>query len=106
MLIALDDMKRFLGIPLSDTLEDAEITESINAAVAFLVRVRPDKSYANPSPDVLLALKWLTQGFYENRGAETDSADTAGYGFGSVPGVSRDTYMILGLFRNFPPAVA
>lgn len=100
-VLSLDDAKRYLNIPLANTVDDAELTEFIAAAVQRVERhLFGENSDEHLDPDALSALQvlavkvvlaefWRTQRFKTARAAGSASgtsieADTGPAGLASL----------------------
>lgn len=99
-------LKAHRGIDPKDTFDDARLQLAVDAALAWINRVRPDRDWRNPSADELQGLIYLASDFFERHGANT-AGENAGYEFsGPIPVSNPDIPRLLGIGRYFGPVVA
>ena len=105
-MVTAADVKSFLGLDPTDTIDDKWIQWALDAAVDYLALELPHRDWRNPTDRERLGMVMLAGRFFERRGADGNDVN-AGYDFsGPIPLVGRQIEQLLGLGRYFGPVVA
>lgn len=103
----LEDLKNDLGIAADDTRDDAKLTATLQAAVAYVERVRSDLDFESGVPaDVSLGTVRLAGRWHTRRRSPDGLVNMAELGASRVPGVDPDIERLLGIGRYGKPVVA
>jgi hypothetical protein len=108
----LNSLKSDLGIDESDTRDDARLTTMLNAAVAYVERVRPEFDYADlpvgeiPTDDLILGTIRLAGRWHTRRRSPDGLVNMAELGASRVPSFDPDIEKLLGVGRYRAPVIA
>lgn len=107
-------LKLDMSIAENDTRDDAELTTQLDAAVAFVERVRPEFNYADdpivelPEPPKYLSLGTLrlARRWQERKMSPAALVSLAELGAARIPSFDPDIDMMLGIGRYTPARFA
>lgn len=110
----LVELKDDLDIDETDTRDDERLTTVLDAAVAFVVRVRPVFNYADdplsdypaPTADLHLGALRLAGRWHTRRRSPDGLIQMAELGASRVPGFDPDIDRLLGIGRYAPAVFA
>lgn len=110
----LPQLRKDRGLADDETREDAELLQVLEAAVAFVERVRPEFNYVadplsekpEPTADHVLGTIRLAGRWHDRRRAPNGQTAMAELGRTSVPSVDPDISRLLRIGRFAPPRTA
>lgn len=109
----LADIRKDRKLADDETREDAQLQQALDAAVAFVERVRPEFNYADPlsdkpepTADHVLGTVRLAGRWHDRRRASNGQTSMAELGNTSVPSVDPDISRLLRIGRFAPPRTA
>lgn len=111
---ALDVLRLDRGLKESETEQDERLQQTLDAAVAFVERVRPDfnytedplSEYPEPTADHVLGTVRLAGRWHDRRRAPDGQIGMGELGTTSVPSVDPDVSRLLGIGRFSSPRFA
>lgn len=114
MWVTLDELKADMSVDLTDTRDDGRLQQVLDAAVAFVQRVRPVFNYdADPlsvlpdvSADVKLGTLRLAGRWHTRRRSPDALIQMAEMGASRVPSFDSDIERLLGIGRFAGPVFA
>lgn len=106
----LAELKTEMGVDPDDTRDDAPLTTNLDAAVAFVQRVRPEFDYEadtlselpDPTSDLRLGTLRLARRWFERRRSPGGLVDMGELGSARVPSFDPDIDRLLGIGRYAP----
>lgn len=110
----LTDVRLDRNLAESETREDDQLQQALDAAVAFVERVRPEFNYTadplselpDPTADLVLGVVRLAGRWHDRRRAPNGQVAMGDLGTTSVPSVDPDVSRLLGIGRFSPPKFA
>lgn len=110
----LTEVRLDRGLDDDETREDEQLQQVLDAAVAFVERVRPDFNYVadplselpDPTADLRLGTIRLAGRWHDRRRAPNGQIAMGDLGTTSVPSVDPDVSRLLGIGRFSPPRFA
>lgn len=106
MTITVGELKALMGYQATDVSDDARLDLAVNAALAYIAEVRPERDWRNPTDSERLGLLRLAERLFERNGATEDGMN-AEYGFGGpIPLINNELASLLGLGRHHAPVIS
>jgi hypothetical protein len=112
----LDDLKTDLSISLAETRDDARLTQVLDAAVAFVQRVRPEYRYdpldpdqaelPEPTADLWLGTLRLAGRWHTRRRSPDAMVQMAELGASRIPSFDPDIDRLLRIGKYRGPVIA
>lgn len=110
----LTEVRLDRGLGDTETREDEQLQQALDAAVAFVERVRPDFNYTEdplseapaPAADLVLGTVRLAGRWHDRRRAPDGQIAMGDLGTSTVPSVDPDISRLLGIGRFAPPRFA
>ncbi|MFI5561509.1 head-tail connector protein [Amycolatopsis japonica] len=108
----LDALKADLGI--DDTRDDAVLTEELNSAIAYVMRMRTDLDFTydtlderpKPDADLTLGTLRLAARWHARRKSPEGIIDASEYGVARISAYDTDIERLLGIGRYKRPVIA